>query len=250
MNIDWNAENYHKNFSFVYKYGEELLNLFTLPKGARIADVGCGSAVLTQQLKRMGYEVCGIDSSADMVALAAKSAPDIPFTVADATEFTLAEPADGIFSNAVFHWIDDTDGLVKNLSKNLRAGGELVCEFGGKGCAEAVHSTLERLFAERGLKYVRTFNFMSIGEFTPVLERHGLMPVFCTYFPRPTRQDGEDGLKNWILTFLKAPFKGVPDPVRDEIIAEAERALRPVLHSGGEWYIDYFRTRIKAVKVE
>ena len=49
MNIEWNAGDYHKNFSFVYKYGEELLNLFTLQKGARVADVGCGSAVLTIQ---------------------------------------------------------------------------------------------------------------------------------------------------------------------------------------------------------
>lgn len=249
MNIDWNAKDYHKNFAFVYKYGEELINMFTLPKGARIADVGCGSAALTMQLKAAGYEVCGIDSSSDMIALAKSNAPDIPFIHADATNFLLEQPADGIFSNAVFHWIDDHEALVKNLARNLRTGGELVCEFGGKGCAEAVHSALEKLFAERGLKYARTFNFKSVGEFAPVLERYGLLPVYCALFPRPTRQQGVAGLKNWILTFLKQPFSGIPEGVLGDIISAAERALRPVLYKNGEWYIDYVRIRVKAVKV-
>lgn len=55
--------------------------------------------------------------------------------IADAAKFSLEKPADGIFSNAVFHWIDDLSALAKNLAANLRASGELVCEFGGKGCA-------------------------------------------------------------------------------------------------------------------
>lgn len=111
MNIEWNAGDYHKNFSFVYKYGEELLNLFTLQKGARVADVGCGSAVLTKELRGAGYDVCGIDSSTQMIELAKNNVPDIPFICADATQFRLEEPVDGIFSNAVFHWIDDHEDI-------------------------------------------------------------------------------------------------------------------------------------------
>lgn len=251
MNIEWNTGDYHKNFSFVYKYGEELLNLFTLQKGARVADVGCGSAVLTKELRGAGYDVCGIDSSTQMIELDKNNAPDIPFICADATQFRLEEPVDGIFSNAVFHWIDDHEALAENLARNLRAGGELVCEFGGKGCAEAVHGALEDIFAERGLKYRRTFNFKSIGEFAPVLERHGLVPTYCTLFPRPTLQaEGESGLKNWILTFLKEPFAGIEAGEREDIIAEAERRLCPALCKDGQWYIDYMRIRIKAVKVQ
>lgn len=250
MNIEWNAGDYHKNFSFVYKYGEELLNLFTLQKGVRVADLGCGSAVLTKELRGAGYDVCGIDSSTQMIELAKNNAPDIPFICADATQFRLEEPVDGIFSNAVFHWIDDHEALAENLARNLRAGGELVCEFGGKGCAEAVHSALEDIFKAHGLKYKRTFNFKSIGEFASVLERHSLVPVYCTLFPRPTRQQGEDGLKNWIFTFLKEPFSAVPEGEREQIIAEAERDLRPMLYKDGEWYIDYVRIRVKAIKVQ
>lgn len=250
MNIKWNAENYSDNFSFVYEYGEELTGMFTLGRGSRIADVGCGSGALTRKLCDMGYEVIGIDSSAEMLSLAKSTAPAASFMLADAAKFSLEKPADGIFSNAVFHWIDDLSALAKNLAANLRAGGELVCEFGGKGCAEAVHSALEDIFKAHGLKYKRTFNFKSIGEFAPVLERHSLVPVYCTLFPRPTRQQGEDGLKNWIFTFLKEPFSAVPEGEREQIIAEAERDLRPMLYKDGEWYIDYVRIRVKAIKVQ
>ena len=111
-----------------------------------------------------------------------------------------------------------------------------------------MHSALEEIFAERGLKYRRTFNFLSIGEFAPVLEKHGLVPVYCTLFPRPTRQSGEEGLKNWILTFLKEPFEAIADDVRGEIIAEAEKRLRAKLFKDGEWFVDYVRIRVKAVK--
>ena len=111
----------------------------------------------------MGYEVCGIDSSEKGLWFEKSPAPAASFMLADAAKFSLEKPADGIFSNAVFHWIDDLSALAKNLAVNLRAGGELVCEFGGKGCAEAVHSALEDIFKAHGLKYKRTFNFKSIG---------------------------------------------------------------------------------------
>ena len=248
MNIKWNAENYRDNFSFVYEYGEELTGMFTLGRGSRIADVGCGNGALTKKLCDTGYKVTGIDSSAEMLALAKSTAPAASFILADATKFSLEKPADGIFSNAVFHWIDDLSLLAKNLAANLRAGGELVCEFGGKGCAEAVHSALEKIFAERGLKYRRTFNFQSIGSFAPVLESAGLTPVFCSLFPRPTRQKGEDGLKNWINTFLKEPFTGIDGETKEDILREADLRLRPVLYKDGQWFIDYVRIRVKAVK--
>ena len=50
-------------------------------------------------------------------------------------------------------------GVLNGINNALKTSGQLVCEFGGKGCAETVHSELERLFAKRGLKYKRTFYF-------------------------------------------------------------------------------------------
>ncbi len=48
----------------------------------------------------------GIDASKEQLNLAEKNYPDIELIQADATNFSLREPVDLVFSNAVFHWID------------------------------------------------------------------------------------------------------------------------------------------------
>ena len=83
------------------------------------------------------------------------------------------------------------------------------------------------------------------------MESHGLKVQTALLFDRPTRVNGgEEGLKNWILMFIIQSFEGIEASLRDEIIAEAEKNLRDVLYKDGDWYIDYVRIRIKAVKEE
>lgn len=55
-------------------------------------------------------------------------------------KFILNEQVDVIFSNAVFHWIDNQDGLLESVYNGLKINGSLVCEFGGYGCTETIHS--------------------------------------------------------------------------------------------------------------
>ena len=100
MNIKWNADKYAADFSFVYRYGEEVMQLLELPQGAEVIDLGCGNGALSQVLADKGYSVTGIDASAEQLALARKAHPDIRFIQADATSFT-AEPADAVFSNGI-----------------------------------------------------------------------------------------------------------------------------------------------------
>ena len=40
-NIDWNASDYQKHFSFVPSYGESVMELLTKPEGAFVVDLGC-----------------------------------------------------------------------------------------------------------------------------------------------------------------------------------------------------------------
>lgn len=141
----------------------------------------------------MGYEVIGIDSSAEMLSLAKSTAPAASFMLADAAKFSLEKPADGIFSNAVFHWIDDLSALAKNLAANLRAGGELVCEFGGKGCAEAVHSGARKHFC-RERPFIPPHVQLSVDwQFRAVLEGAGLTPYSVHFFPAPRGRRGRTG---------------------------------------------------------
>lgn len=251
MNITWNAQNYQDNFCFVSQYGEDVMELLTIPEGSRVIDLGCGNGTLTEKLAERGYTVTGIDASKDMLALAQKEHPDLTFIQGDALSFTLEEKADAIFSNAVFHWIDEKNQeiMIANIADQLREGGELVCEFGGRGCAEAVHSTLEKCFAERGLLYPRTFYFPTVGEYTPLLEKHGLRVEYATLFDRPTPQNSEHGVIDWINMFVTKPFEGMDDKVKNDILQETENTLYERLFLGGKWYIDYVRIRIRARKM-
>ena len=252
MNITWDAKGYTSGFAFVHQYGEGVMDLIDAAPGSHVVDLGCGNGALSARLLERGYRVTAIDASPDMLERARALHPDIPFVQADATDFSLSRPADVIFSNAVFHWIDEDKQplLAASLARNLRPGGQLVCEFGGYGCAERVHSALQRAFAARGLAYPRVFYFPTIAQYAPILEAAGLRVTFAVLFDRPTPQQGENGLENWIRMFVKAPFEGVAPDVQDAIIADAVSSLRTeLLQIDGTWIVDYVRIRIKAVKL-
>lgn len=250
MNKEWDARAYEQGFSFVHRYGEDVLGLIDAAPGARVLDVGCGTGALTACIAARGYEVSGIDASADMVAAARRAHPDISFAQADACTFLLDNPVDVVFSNAVFHWVDRErqPELVENIARNLVPGGQLVCEFGGYGCAAQVHGALARAFERRGLAYVHPHYFPSIGRYAPLLEAAGLMVDFATLFDRPTPQEGHDGLARWIEMFLQRPFEGIDRTTAAEITQETVEELRGPLWRDGRWFVDYVRIRLRARK--
>lgn len=251
MNIQWDAEDYKQNFSFVPEYGEAVMDLLTVEKGSHVVDLGCGNGALTEQLAARGYDVLGVDASPEMLALARQSHPELSFAAGNALDFELEAPADAIFSNAVLHWIDADrqQEMLDHIASQIRVGGQFVCEFGGKDCAEAVHSTLTEVFAAHGLTYCRTFYFPTIGEYAPMMEAAGLRVRYAILFDRPTRQQTEDGLADWIRMFDKAPFEGVDPALADTMIQEAVERLRPVLYHDDAWYVDYTRIRFQCIRV-
>ena len=54
-----------------------------------VLDLGCGSGILARELTALGYEVTGIDGSADMLALAATTAPHATFVQGNVQEMVL-----------------------------------------------------------------------------------------------------------------------------------------------------------------
>lgn len=250
MRKEWNAQGYTDNFKFVHQYGEDLLNLIEFKEGMRILDLGCGNGALTKKIADMGAEVIGMDASRDMLEVARANYPELTFMQEDAVKFTLQEPVDTIFSNAVFHWINNQEELLERVSNALKLGGYLVCEFGGYGCVETIHSALQKAFEIRDLEYRRPFYFPTIGEYAPILERHRLKVVYANLFNRKTALIGEDGMKDWIKMFATQPFQGIDTALSEDIIDEAVQNLRPILYENGTWYADYVRIRIKAQKVD
>lgn len=250
MNIQWDAEQYDKEFSFVPQYGGELISLIDKENVRTVLDLGCGSGILTDRLAQEGFDVCGMDVSEAQLELASEKYPHIIFFKGDAANFSLSCPVDAIFSNAVLHWIDRSEQprALNHIADALKPGGQFVFEMGGYGNAEKIHNALRREFENRGLQYKISFFFPTKEEYSALLSEAGFKVTYIALFDRPTALNGENGMADWIRMFLKEPFSNISDDIADEIISAAVESLRSQLYSDGIWTADYVRLRGTAVK--
>ena len=248
--MKWNTSFYDEKHSFVTRYGEGVLEWLAPAPGERILDVGCGTGHLTERISRAGAIVTGIDSSVEMVATAHETYPEIEFVVADASNFSLDRPFDAIFSNAALHWVHRAEEAVICMARALRPGGRFVVEFGGKGNVRRIYTALEEAIREQTGAEVRAANyFPSIGEYTPLLERHGLQVEQALLFDRFTRlEDGEDGLRNWVRMFRQPVLDSLTEAQQERVLLDVMARCRESLYKQGAWHADYRRLRILARK--
>lgn len=248
--MKWDTSLYDDKHSFVTKYGEGVLALLGAQPGERILDVGCGTGHLTKKIAEAGTKVIGLDSSAEMIAAARENYPEINFVIADAADFSFDEPFDAIFSNAALHWVHRVEEAIVCMSRALKPGGRLVVEFGGKGNVSRITTALkEVIFEFVGVETEHSNYFPSIGEYTPLLEKHQLLVRSATLFDRLTKlEDGANGLKNWIRMFRRKMTDAVPADLQPTVIERVEARLRAELFVDGSWYADYRRLRLFAEK--
>ena len=80
-------------------YIEQKLNSYNVPKGL-VADLGCGTGVMTRMLRDRGYDMIGIDNSPQMLTIAKESEHDdsILYLCQDMCEFELYGTVGAIIS--------------------------------------------------------------------------------------------------------------------------------------------------------
>jgi trans-aconitate methyltransferase len=246
----WDARGYNQAFAFVWEHGASLVDLLDPQPGERVLDLGCGTGHLTAEIAGRGAVAIGIDSSAEMVESARAAYPDIEFFVADAANFSLPDPVDAVFSNAVLHWVHPPEGAVRSVRGALKPGGRLVAELGGHGNVAAVVSALTGALQRHGFADAAAQNpwyFPSIGEYATLIESYDMEPVLMQLYDRPTLLDGgEAGLSGWLRMFAGSFLGRVPDERHADIVADVERALRPGFLRDGSWWADYRRLRVIA----
>lgn len=250
--MKWDTNLYDQKHSFVTKYGEDLLSLLDAKPGEQILDIGCGSGHLTKLIADAGAEVTGLDSSQEMIATAQAAYPAINFVAADASDFAFAEPFDAIFSNAALHWVERAEEAIICMSRALKPGGRFVIEMGGKGNIAGIATELEKALRNLDGRQAKATNyFPSIGEYSTLLEKHGIEVVSALLFDRPTKlEGGEEGLENWIKMFRRELIAALTEEEKHAVFAEVKSVLRDKLFKDGSWHADYRRLRIVAFKTD
>jgi trans-aconitate methyltransferase len=250
--MKWNAELYDDKHSFVFQYGENVLELLEVKPGERILDLGCGTGHLTKQIQELGAEVVGIDASPEMIAQAKEKYPDVTFSVADGTNFHFDEPFDAVFSNATLHWIKNAGAVIKCVYNNLKPGGRFVAEMGGKGNMKQMIAATAAVLKKYGydhLDQVNPWYFPSTAEYAGKLEAQGFRVTYTAHFDRKTLlQDGRKGVAKWLNMFGPSFFEGIPADKLPQILDEITDLLEPTYNDNGQWYADYKRLRFIAIK--
>jgi len=250
--MKWNAELYDDKHSFVFEYGENVLELLDVKRKERVLDLGCGTGHLTQQIHERGGIVTGIDSSPEMIWHAKETYHDVDFEVADGTDFHFEKPFDAVFSNATLHWILNADAAIKCVYENLKPGGRFVAEMGGKGNMGKIIAATQKALGAHGytnLAKAQQWYFPSLGEYTSKLEAAGFRVTFAAHFDRDTLlQDGRQGVAKWLNMFGPIYFEGIAPAEKEQILNEITDILEPDYNKDGQWYADYKRLRFIAIK--
>jgi SAM-dependent methyltransferase len=94
-----------------------------------VADIGCGPGHVARYLHERGAHVIGIDLSPEMVAVAQRLSPALPFQQGDMLALTLAEGSLGAI--AAFYSIIHVppDEAFRSFARVLRSGGLLLVAF-------------------------------------------------------------------------------------------------------------------------
>ena len=172
----WNTSLYDGKHSFVWKYGEGVIELLEPRQGERILDLGCGTGHLTSRIAAAGASVVGIDKSPAMIESARKAYPELEFIESDGTTIGFSSEFDAVFSNATIHWIKDQAALASAIWRALKPGGRFVAEFGGKGNLSAVREALKRALSNighHGATAGLERYYPSVGEYATLLESAG-----------------------------------------------------------------------------
>ncbi|MFZ0384569.1 MAG: methyltransferase domain-containing protein [Solirubrobacteraceae bacterium] len=191
---DWDATTYDRVSAPQQLWAAEQLDGLALRGDEVVLDAGCGSGKVTLELAARvpNGRVYAVDAAPSMVEHARQALGDrATVSCQDLVELELPEPVDLVFSNATFHWIQDHDALFAALHRNLKPGGRLVAQCGGKGNIERFRKLADEL--ARSPAWVQYFdgwsgvwNYATAEETAARLERAGFADVNTWLQDRPT----------------------------------------------------------------
>jgi trans-aconitate 2-methyltransferase len=129
--LSWSAKQYVEFEDERTRPVRDLLAALPPIEARSAVDLGCGPGNSTEvlALRYPNAEVCGIDSSPDMITAARRRLPRVEFEVAAVQAWSGTGPYDVILANALLQWVPDHAALLPALIKKLAAGGALAVQM-------------------------------------------------------------------------------------------------------------------------
>ena len=256
---DWNAAVYDRIGTPMRGWAQQVIDDLELRGDETVLDAGCGSGSVTLDLLRKlpDGKVYAVDSSPEMTSnlekeLAERGITNVVALTASLADFTLPEQVDAVFSNAVFHWVPDDDGLFGSLARATKPGGRLRAQCGGAGniarLREATHDVEKRAPYAEHLSGDSDFRkYRSVEEARAAMERNGWRDVRGNLFEAPVTFEDEDAAVLYLRTIiLQHQVAALPEDL-------SERFLRGVVAEtvqrfGAPFSADYVRLDLWATQ--
>ena len=256
---DWNAAVYDRIGTPMRGWAQQVIDGLGLRGDETVLDAGCGSGSVTFDLleKLPRGKVYAVDSSPDMIAnlqrtLAERGETRVTAQVASLTDFTLPEQVDAVFSNAVFHWIPDDDGLFGSLARATRPGGRLRAQCGGHGniarLREATHAVEQRPeYASYFPEDSEFRKYRTVEQAQEAMTRNGWTGVRGNLFAAPVTFETEDAASVYLRTIiLQHQATTLPGDLSERFLRDV--IAETVARFGSPFVADYVRLDLWATR--
>ena len=258
----WDANEYARHSSVQFEWALDLIEKLALRGDESLLDIGCGDGKVTAAIAARLPEgrAIGIDSSADMVALAEKKHPrthhpNLIFSRADVREMDFHEHFDVAFSNAALHWVRNHRPVLHRVKRALKRGGRLLFQMGGAGNARDIVTVLDDLIEkDRWKEFFSEFSFPygfhGVDEYREWLKQAGFDVIRVELLPKDMKHDGQAGLAGWIRTTWLPYLERIPPGEREVFISEIVDAYTAEfpLDNEGRTHVYMARLEVEAVK--
>jgi trans-aconitate 2-methyltransferase len=255
----WNAEVYDRIGTPMRRWAQQVIDELALRGDETVLDAGCGSGSVTFDLlaRLPRGRIYAVDSSPQMIEKLARGIEERGITnvvpvLADLTDFSLPEPVDAVFSNAVFHWVHDDDGLFGSLFRAAKPGGRLRAQCGGGDIfarlmpvVDAVRARPPFVGALGGLRDGKRYRAREQAR--EAMECAGWRDVRASTFAAPVAFDNEDDAALYLRTIILRDHAARLPEDQAEAYVRAVVAEYVARH-GRPFTADYVRLDLAAVR--
>ncbi len=228
--MSWDPDLYHRFATERLRPSADLLAWIPLAAPATILDLGCGAGESTSLLAQHWPEagITALDNSPQMLERARASGVAARWVEADLTGWAPLVPPDLIYSNAVFHWLDDHERLLPRLLGLLAPGGVLAVQMPLNHAAPSHRCIAETIAAGSWRERLTTlWRDRPVGE--PEVYRNWLQAAASIEIWETTYHhvlDGENPVAEWVRGTTLSPLLAALDPEdADAFFAECARRL-------------------------